>query len=155
MPIHITLLKAILFAIMFLVVGSFAFGLPTTNASSMTLYVSNSFYVCVGFKSTWGPSLAFSGGPSNHFWAIRAGTGLEDGDTTQYATYQFTVIDSANGATVARAGAPTWKWIVVGSIVYVSTMSAWIGGYPELYYYFDNNDPSQQCFYVYYSAFYE
>jgi len=51
---------------------------------------------------------------SNVNWVIRVNIALNGGDITQYVWYDWTVIDNAIAAEVARARASVSYWVQVG-----------------------------------------
>jgi hypothetical protein len=84
--------------------------------------------------------------PTDRTWAVRGIVGLSGGNTVQFATLEFFLIDNANAAIVAEYRNAQNEWVNVNSRVVGPTLTAHIGGSLDVWWSIFNDDSDRQCY---------
>jgi len=125
--------------------------LPTPSGEAHTLVFGTSVTtsLCVGAGLTGSVNLYNNTGPVDVTQAVRVSIGLESGDTTQFAWYNFSVLDNGTSAEIARSRGALSNWVQSSNYTEGATLSFHIGTSFDLDLDVHNIDSASQCFQVF------
>ena len=118
------------------------------EAHSLTFKTAKTETPCVNSFTTKTTTLYANAEPTHETWTIRMMIGLDGGDNIQKVWFDFYLIDLDISAEVARYRGNADDWIEADADVFASTFHAHIGGNFKLEVTIHNEDPSDQCFFV-------
>lgn len=116
------------------------------QAHSMTFNTTRYWDVCVASGATASHQYYSAAGTPDSTHATRVVIGLDGGDSTAFARWNFYTIDDNISAEVARWQGAARDWTSSSTYVFANTMTAHVGGAAIIESTITNTDGVQQCF---------